>query len=339
MLHTRSLALGMIAGLSVASLGVGFGCQRKKEKNDGPTATKPGMPTVVAAAPNLPPQSKEQLSRPLARIDDVTITVGEFQNHINRQSPYVRARYTSLEKRKEFLDSLIRFEVLAKEGLRRKLDQDPDVQRSMKQVMIQKLMKAEFENKVKPADITDAEMQTFYKEHVTDYNKPEQVRVAAIIVRSKAKANKVAKEALGEAGRTPKGFSELVRLYSKDERTRIRGGDLRYFARESTSIPKPVVAAAFALGKTGAVTGPIPAGNGSYYIIKQTGKRKPLVKQFADVKRQIQNRLYRQKRTKAQKDFVVGLRAKASIKVFKKNLTRVRVDTSTGGPARRKHRK
>src|SRR5688572_10560872 len=100
-----------------------------------------------------PGQAAGDLAIPLAKVDDVVITVGELQERINRQSPYIRNRYTSLEQKKEFLDSLIRFEVLAKEAQRRGFDQDPEVIRTMKQVMIQKLMKDEFEVKVTPDSI------------------------------------------------------------------------------------------------------------------------------------------------------------------------------------------
>jgi len=37
---------------------------------------------------------------------------------------------------------------------------------------------------LKPEDITDAEMQQFYKAHSDEYNKPEEVRVSAVIVKS-----------------------------------------------------------------------------------------------------------------------------------------------------------
>src|SRR4029079_9549478 len=121
------------------------GCQ-KHEKTEESAAQKGigGGP----GGPGLPAQSAEKLKTPLAKIDDVTITLGEFQERINRQSPYIRARYTSLEQKKEFLDSLIRFEVVAKEAYRRGLDKDPEVIRTMKQVMIQKLMRHEFDAKV-----------------------------------------------------------------------------------------------------------------------------------------------------------------------------------------------
>jgi len=325
---TSALAALTLLALGTAGTMGTLGCQKSnKEKADESDHKTPPSPA-------LPPQSEEELNAPLAKVDNVVITVGEFQDRINRQSPYIRARYTSLEQKKDFLDNLIRFEVLAKEAFKRGFDKNPDVVRTMKQVMIQKLMKDEFENKIKPEDITDAEIQSFYEQHSDEYNKPEEVRVSAIILKNKGQANKVAKEALGDAGKTNKGFRELVSKYSSDDKTKIRGGDLRYFSRDSKEIPEPVIQAAFDLTKTGDVSGPITAGDGTFYIIKQTGKRKEVHKALEDVKRQIQNRIYRDKRTQAQKDFITGLKAESQIKVFDENLGKVRVDTSTaGGPS------
>ena len=132
-------------------------------------------------------QKPEDLAEVLAKIDDVIITVGEFQERINKQSPYVRARYTSLERKKEFLDNLVRFEVLAKEAQRRGLDKDAEVVRTMKQVMIQKLLKDEFD-KQRVEDITDDECKKYYDAHPEQYNKPEEVRVSSILVKDAATA-------------------------------------------------------------------------------------------------------------------------------------------------------
>src|SRR5262249_7336304 len=133
------LALGLAGGLvALAALG----CKKQPD----PQGSRDRSTAV--AGPTAPPQSAEELRAPLATIDDVTITLGEFQERINRQSPYIRARYTSLEQKKEFLDSLVRFEVLAKEAYKRGLDKDPEVVRTMKQVMIQKLMRDEFDAKI-----------------------------------------------------------------------------------------------------------------------------------------------------------------------------------------------
>lgn len=325
MLDSRSLVIGGIAGFSLALIGAGFlGCQKGRDDK-----SKAENQTTTAQMPAAAPQTPEELNVPLAKVDDVVITVGEFQDRINRQSPYVRARYTSLEQKKEFLDTLIRFEILAKEAVRRGFDKDPEVVRTMKQVMIQKLMKDEFESKITPDQIKEEEMKAFYDQHQEEYNKPEEVRVSAVIVDSKAVAEKVAKEATSEKGQSNKGFRDLVDAHSKDADTKARGGDLRYFSRDTTEIPKPVVEAAFNLEKSGDVAGPIDAGGGKFYVIKQTGRRKAMSKSFDDVKRQIQNRIYRDKRTQSQRDFIEGLKAKAQVTINEANLDKVRIDTST----------
>lgn len=327
----HSILLGAAALMALAP-----GCQRTK--NDKADTVEELASESDDQVPALPPQTPDELAAPLAKVDDVVITVGEFQERINKQSPYIRQRYTSLEQKREFLDNMIRFEIMAKEAFRRGLDKHPDVVRTMKQVMIQKLMKAELASTLKPEDITEAEMRAFYDSHADEYNKPEEMRVAAIIVGSKSKAEMVAKKAKGDEGKTPKGFRRLVSKYSQDDKTKIRGGDLRYFGRDSTEVPKPVVEAAFTLDKSGDVAGPIRAG-GRYYIIKHTGKRKAVTKGFDSVKRQLQNRIYRDKRTQAQKDFIGGLRKKARIEINDKALSKVRVDTSkaAGGHSHGKH--
>ncbi|HEU4729364.1 MAG TPA: peptidyl-prolyl cis-trans isomerase [Kofleriaceae bacterium] len=317
---------------------VSLGCQKKEDPQttrdrSPPSAAGSASPPITgnassAGGPAAPPQSAEELRAPLARIDDVTITLGELQERINRQSPYIRARYTSLEQKKEFLDSLIRFEVLAKEAYRRGLDKDPEVVRTMKQVMIQRLMRDEFDAKITADTVSDAEMKSYYDANLADYVKPEEVRVSAIIVKNRAQAERVALEARGEAGKTNKGFRDLVSRYTQDEDSKLRGGDLRYFDAQTKELPAPVVRAAFALLNTGDVSSAIDAGNGTWYVLKQTGRRKAMTKSFDDAKPAIRNKLFRDQRLAAQKDFVDGLKAAAKIEIDEANLAKVRIDTS-----------
>jgi peptidyl-prolyl cis-trans isomerase C len=326
-------------------LGAATGCQKKPDNQPAPqrvpeAANAPlpqGAPRAATTKPTAgpgpsgPPQSAEELQAPLAKIDDVTITLGDLQERINRQSPYIRARYTSLEQKKEFLDSLIRFEVLAKEAYRRGLDKDPEVVRTMKQVMIQRLMRDELDVKITADTVTDAEMKAFYDSNLAEYVKPEEVRASAIIVKNRAQAERVALEARGEAGKTNKGFRDLVNRYSQDEDSKLRGGDLRYFSAgdvNAKELPAPVVKAAFALPNTGDVSTAIDAGNGTWYVLKQTGRRKAMTKPFDDAKPAIRNKLFRDKRLFAQRDFVDGLKTAAKIEINEANLAKVRIDTS-----------
>jgi peptidyl-prolyl cis-trans isomerase C len=322
MQHGTFLA-GLLAG--ALSMGVVLSCQ---SDSNGQKAGDKKAPAGGKATKATGGQASEELDAPLATVDGVVITVGEFQDQISRQSPYIRARYTSLEQKKEFLESLVRFEVLAREAQRRGLDQDPEVIRTMKSVMVQKLMREEFDKAVPPDSVTDAEMKAYYDANIKEYVKPEEVRASAIVVQAKAAAEKIATEAQGDAGKTNKGFRELVTKYTTDEETKVRGGDLRYFNRSSKDIPKAVIEAAYGLAKTGDVSGAIDAGDGKFYVIKLTGKKNAMTKTFDDVKQQIRNKLHREKRVAAQEAFVASLKTQAKVEVNEANLAKVRIDTS-----------
>jgi peptidyl-prolyl cis-trans isomerase C len=302
------------------------GCDGKGAKT-GKASSPEGVP--------LAGQNAGDLKEAVAKIDDVTITVGEFQQRLNQQSPYIRARYTSVERKKEFLDNMVRFEVLAKEAAAKGYEKDSEVVRTMKQVMIQKLMKDEFDNRVKLEDVKDDECLKFYKEHNDEYNKPEEVRVSDISVKEKAKADQAAREVAGKAksGIIDNAiFRDLVTKYTEDARAKEQGGDLRYFAESTTEYPKELVKSAFALKDVGNFTAqPVKAGD-TYHVMMLTGRRKALVRTFEEVKRQIQNRLYRDKRTQAMEDYVGELKRKAKVQVNDANLAKVLIDTTPPGP-------
>src|SRR5439155_2497083 len=124
-----------------------------------------------------------------------------------------------------------------------------------------------FDAKVTQDSVTDAEMKAYYDANLAEYVKPEEVRASAIILKSKAQAQRVLIEAKGDAGKTNKGFRDLVMKYSTDEETKLRGGDLRYLEQKSTDAPPAVVKAAFTLMNTGDVSDVVDAGNGQFYIL------------------------------------------------------------------------
>lgn len=322
---SRSHTVGRAARLALLAIAAALASAATscRKRDEGPPPP-PGAQTAPAL-------SKSELSTPLATIDDITITVGDLEERLNRQSPYVRARYTSLEQKKEFLDNLIRFEVLAKEAFRRGLDKDAEVVRTMKQVMIQKLVSQEFDASITPDSISDAEMRAYYDANQDEYVKPEEVRASAIILGNRAQAERVLAEARGEAGKTNKGFRDLVEKYSSDEDSKLRGGDLRYFTADATDVPAPVVKAAFALSQIGDISDVIDAGGGKFYVLKQTNRRKGSVRSFEDAKASIRNALFRDKRNAAQKAFIEKLRAQSKIQIDEASLAKVRIEPGTSG--------
>jgi peptidyl-prolyl cis-trans isomerase C len=274
-------------------------------------------------------------SQVVAKVDDSVITVADVQERINKQSPFVRARYTSAEKKREFLDTLVKFEVMAAEAARRGYDKDPDVQRVMKQQMISKLMQKDFESKLKVEDVPDADVEKYYNEHPAEFHQKDEVRVSAIFVKDKPKADHVYKEATalpkgpGVPG-DPKGFRDLVVKYSEDDDSKPRGGDLSFFAADTTTVPKPIVDAAFKLKEIGEMPPPVKTDRG-WAIIRLTQKRPGFNRPLAEAKRQIQQRLFRDLRSKAMDTFVDDLKKKSSITINDDNLAKVVVETGNRG--------
>lgn len=261
----------------------------------------------------------------LAQVDEVAITVAEFEERLNSQSPYVRSRYATLDHKKEFLDNLVKFEVLAAEARRQGLDKDPEVVRAMKQVMIQKLLKQQID-RFKAEDIPDAELQTYFDGHQDEYNRPPEVRTSLILVADEATANKVLADPRSR-GIENAGFRDLVTQYSTDAETKERGGDLRFFDAQNRELPAELVAAAFKLVNIGDVSPAIKTGRG-YAVLKLTGQRRALVRTLPEVAQQIRAKLFRERRQKLMDDYEQSVRKKLRIAINDAQLAQVRVDLS-----------
>ena len=298
----------------IFALALGAGCKRGKSSAGGGESADP--------------------SQVVAKVDDAVITVADVQERINKQSPFVRARYTTPEKKKEFLDSLVRFKVLANEAGRRGYDKDPEVIRVMEQQMISKFLQKDFESKLKVEDVPDADVEKYYKEHPAEFNQKDEVRVSEILVKDQGKANKVMAEikALPKAaamGTADKAFRDLVSKYSEDEESKPRGGDLSFFDKDSTKLPKPIVEAAFKLAEVGDATA-VKTDKG-FAVIRLTQKRPGFSRPLAEVKRQIQQRLFRDLRSKSMDNFVADLKKKSNITINDDNLAKVVVETGSHG--------
>jgi peptidyl-prolyl cis-trans isomerase C len=295
----------------------------------GPGCSKAAPKSSLTSAP----AQTGELGQPVARIDDTVITLGEVQDRINKQAPFVRARYTSPEKKKEFVDNLIRIEVMAKEAEKRGYDKDPEVIRVMKQQMISKFLQKDFESKLRVEDVPDADVEKYYKDHPEEFNKKDEVRVSEILVKEKPKADKAYAEAKAQpktAGADQKGFRDLVTKYSEDEDSKPRGGDLTFFDKDATTYPKAIVDASFKLAEVGDVSPPVKTDKG-WAVLKLTQKRPGFNRPLAEVKHQIQQRLFRDTRTKALDAFIADLKKQTTIEYHDENLGKVVIENGVAG--------
>ena len=218
---------------------------------------------------------------------------------------------------------MIRFEVLAQEALRRGFDQHPDVVRTVKEKMIQRMMEDRLAE-LDPSAIPRDELRAFFDERAEEFHRPEEVRASILVV---DRADRAAELAQSARDASPRTFRDLVEAHSIDEITRARGGDLRYFTRDADGLPAAVIDAAFGL-ESGETAGPIDGGDDRFYIVKRTGHRPAVERPFEDVIPQIRNRIYRAQRAEAQARFIEELRTSAEIDVHEDALERIEISPS-----------
>lgn len=271
----------------------------------------------------------------------VTITADEFKARLDEQSPFIRARYSTLERKKEFLDNLIRFEVLAKEAERQGLDKDPDVQLTLRKIMVQKLVQKSFQDGGAQKELPDAELQKYYDEHKDEFNRPRKARVAAIIFNAPAgspdRAKKVAAARKAQARvkaeekKNPMVFPQAVAEFSEDAASKGVSGDLGFKSADELekSFGKEVAQVAFAL-RAGETSGVIEGAQG-VYLVRTSGVQEELSRSFDQVKVQIGQKLNRERRTKDFDDLVKRLRDDAKVTVDDKALEAVAVSAPPPG--------
>lgn len=283
--------------------------------------------------------TKEQADKVLIKVGNVTITAGQFAQRLADLSPYLRARYNSPERRREFLDNMVRFELLAIAAREKGLDKAPEVERTRKEVMVQKLMEQLFEdNGIKPAEVTEAEIKAYYDANQGEFSKAEQVRASHIVIKNRANAERVLKEAIA-GGTDAEKFRQLAKDHNEDADTKARFGDLRFFSRpekkepSEPNVPDAVRVAAFSIAEIGAVHPELVQSEQGFHIIKLTGKRAALNRSLDEARRLIQNRLWRERREQAIDKFIAELRAKANVEEHLENLSQVKVEPPpAGGP-------
>ncbi len=286
-------------------------------------------------------QQKGKKGPAVAKGNGITITAEEFKARLDEQSPFIRARYTTLERKKEFLDSLVRFEVLAREAEKQGLAKDPDVQNTLKKIMVQKLVQKNFQDQGNATDVPEADLQKYYDTHKDEYVRAKRVRVAAVVFNApqgspeRAKKLAAAQKALAklkaEEKKNTLAFAQIVAEYSEDAASKPTAGDLQFKTQEELekATSKEVADAAFKL-KPGETSGIVQAPQ-ALYILKYTGEQPEMNRTFDQVKAQIANKLHREKKTKDFDEWLQALKKKADVQVDDKALEAVEVQAGPPG--------
>jgi peptidyl-prolyl cis-trans isomerase C len=280
---------------------------------------------------------------PVARGNGVMVTADEFKARLEEQSPFIRARYTTVERKKEFLENLVKQEILAAEAERQGLDKDPDVKNTLRKIMVQKLVQKKFQLDANPADIPEADIAKYYEEHKAEYVRAKRVRVSAIVLNAetkspdRAKKLAAAKKSLAkikaEEKNNPMVFNQEVVAVSEDQASKQLGGDLQFRSQDELekTYSKAVADAAFAL-KQGETSSVIETPTG-LYILRYGGEQPEMNRTLEQVKTQIAAKLSRDKKTKEFDEWMKQLRESANVTIDEKALEAVEIAAPQQMPA------
>lgn len=269
--------------------------------------------------------TEEQANEVLATVGDRVITVGELADRLASQSPYLQARFESPERRKELLDNLIRYELLVYEAKRRGYDDDPEVLRTRRNIMIQELIKGEVDGPLEADPVSDEEVQAVYDANPTEFDRPAQRRASHIFVTDRKSAEKLLAEAKDRDRAT---FAQLARASSEDEATKANGGDLGFFTADDDQPSPAVRKAAFSIGKVGQVYPELVEDGGGYHILLLTGERAELKRTYEQAKRAIRHKLTRERKDAAMKALNERLRQEVDVEIDYDALADVKIDLS-----------
>jgi parvulin-like peptidyl-prolyl isomerase len=269
--------------------------------------------------------TEAQAREVLVKVGDRTITVGEFADRLASQSPYLQARFESPERRREFLDNLVRYELLVYEARRRGYGNDADVLRTQRNLMIQELIKQEVDVRLEASEVSDEEVQAAYEANPTEFDRPAQVRVSHILVKGRKRAQQILSQTkdLDRAG-----FTALARERSEDDDTRADGGNLGFFTADAEEPSEAVRNAAFTMKMVGEVYPELVEDSHGFHILMLTGKRAELKRTYEQAQRAIRHKLTRERKDAAMEALTKQLRSEIEVEIDYDALDDVRVDVS-----------
>lgn len=279
---------------------------------------------------------------PLATFKGGTITVEDVNRQLSALPPMVRMRLQSAAARKDYVEGLVRVELLAREGIRQGLQNDPEVQETVRKALAQKTLQQTLEkNAPQPSD---EEVKAWYDAHQADYQRPETVQVQDLFLNSdahdaaKRKARSAEAEKLRARARALKpddeqGFAALVKASSDDALTKQIGGDLRPMplADLEARYGAEVAQAAKALQNPGDIS-PVVATEKGFHVLRLKARTPARTLPLDETKVQIRNRLYSERRTAASDELMKRLKTDANFTLDEAALAQIAVPSGPGMP-------
>lgn len=327
------LILDRLAG-PLLFVGLASACHGKQQLTPAPSASASSLPG------RLTPELAQQV---LAKVGEHEITLGEYAETLERMDPFERLRYQSSDRRKQLLDEIIQVELLADEAKRRGLDQQPETQERLRQILKEELLRDVRRSVPGPDEVPDAEVHAYYDAHHDEFKEPERRRVAHLVVATEVQANAARQKA---AGASAVDWSKLVNDLSLDKAAKSSApfpvelaGDLGIVGPPghprgaNPRVPEALRAAVFQIEKVGGVFDHVVPDAGRFHVLRMTGRTEPRDRSFQDAERTIRVALVQERIRAREQQLERDLRQRYPVSVDDEALSKVKVPDADAGAA------
>lgn len=245
----------------------------------------------------------------LIRINDVSISLEEFQQMLEKQPLEGKMKLLSEKGTRDFLENyVVSREVLYQEAKRRGLEKNKEmlvkIEDARRAILIEALLEEVLRGR---AEVSEEEIQRYYKENSTFFIEPQEVKIRHIVINSEpALKEVVTKLSQGES------FEKLASTYNIGK-FKDNAGDLGYIRRGQLAPPfAQFEEAAFSLRKRGEISEVVSTPYG-YHILRLEDLRGTTLRPLNQVKEKIRFFLEPKKKQEAYLEYVKEAKSKAKI--------------------------
>jgi len=229
----------------------------------------------------------------VARIGNRFITLKDFEDDFSKDKAFQMVKTATLEVKRKHLDRMIDQQLRIIDAYRKGLERDSLIQKALRRQARLLAYWAALEKEVIGKVIPEEEIREFYR------HSNREVRVRQILLKLSAdpteeEIERVRKRAerIVEELRRGADFAEMVSLYSQDQQTAKKNGDMGYI--KWGEMPDEFQKVAFSLRRY-EISDPIQTPRG-FHIIQVTGIRNFPQKDYEKERERILQRLIRKKR-------------------------------------------
>lgn len=295
---------------------------------------------------------EEVIEAIVAIVNDDIITLSDYKQEFEMRYQSLRSQYEGEEfsrqykqMRENLLESMITDLLLLQEAEEKEIDVSEQVKMTIENIkkenainsdeQLKRLMRQQginfeewkkqvernqlrqaviFSEVVRGIAIDDSELVQYYNQHKEEFTEPTEYELKAVYISSQGKSKEEIEEKkriILERLKSGEKFSGIAQEYSEGPE-RESGGSLGSYKKGE--LAKNLEQAVESI-KVGEITSWVKVKTG-WYLLKLVGKKEKRVKPFEEVRQEIEEKIFNQKRQQKMNEFLQKLREENYVKIL-----------------------